>query len=76
MLFIDIWALLMEVAVGVRDFCICLNWKVIATPWLWNEQKKKQSTRKVWPGEVWRIPNTHDTQQAHVFAGWSSTRSL
>ena len=52
MLIIDIWALLMEVAVGVRDFCICLNWKVIATPWLWNEQNKNQSTRKVWPGEV------------------------
>ena len=47
MLFIDIWALLMEVTVGVRDFCICLNWKVIATPWLWNEQKKTEYTQSV-----------------------------
>ena len=41
----------MEVAVRVRDFCICLNWKVTATPWLWNEQQI-QSTHKVSPGEV------------------------
>ena len=41
----------MEVAVRVRDFYICLNWKVTATPWLWNEQQI-QSTHKVSPGEV------------------------